>query len=171
MNKHIICAAVVIVFGLSACNDNSSPTGAQQDLLKTPSASPDLGKSKYGQALIGDIGVTPVPIAYDPISPIDPVLSDTAQPGYNHITEGENISKYRPKFWVHIKDDHNRSKYKPEDYEHIQTGDDQSKYKPADWVHYNGPRTIDKTKYIPAGSQHNASGPNETRYNGNNSLN
>lgn len=166
MNRHVVYAAVAIVFGLSACSDSSSPTSAGQDLLKTPSASPSLGESMYGQPNAGSSGgVTPVPIADDPVSPIDgEPPRDTGGPGYLHITEGNDASKYRRGFWSHIKDDYNRSKYKPDNYEHIKTGDDQSKYKPAGWEHYNGSRTADKTKYIPAGSHHNTSGPNETRY-------
>lgn len=163
MNRKMFLAAA-IALGVSACSDSSLPTSAERDLLQNPSASPPVGESQYGQALIGDIGVTPVPYAVDPVPPLTPALSDTLLPGYIHITDEYNPSKYRPKFWVHIKDDHNRSKYKPEDYEHIKTGDDQSKYKPTGYEHYNGPRTVDKTKYIPSGYQHNASGPNETRY-------
>lgn len=146
MRKTILLSVIAIAVGIAACSHDSSPTNAEQDLLKNPAHAPAVESSKYGQAfaLDGDVAIADTTI-------IDPVPAQEANPDSTAGSE-------------HIKDTHNRSKYKPAGWEHISTGGNMTKYKPAGWVHYNGSQTVDKTKYLPRKSYHIASGPNETRY-------
>lgn len=157
MKKYLSLPLLAAAFVLGGCNQDSLPTGAERDLLNDPGAVA-MGTSDFGQAVVI------IPEIADPVNPLVPDVSDTSKPGYIHIDDEYNPSKYRPVRHRHIKDDYNHSKYKPENYEHIKTGDDQSKYKPSGWEHYNGSRESDKSKYVPSGYQHNTSGPNETRY-------
>lgn len=170
MKKHLLLSVVVVALGLSACNDDAFPTGAERDLLTDPGGTPMLGSSAYASAL--DVFLTETGVLKDtiriqpptpPWKPGDPRPPGTVRVHENDETTG-NFSQYVPSGWDHIADEHNRSSYKPPGYEHIKEGANATNYKPGGWVHYGGPPNIDNTKYLPPGYVHIASGPNESKY-------
>jgi hypothetical protein len=164
MRKRLLISVFALALGISACNEGALPTDAGH--LGNPDK--ELGASTFGKALVLNDGDDTDNSIIDPKPALDPVASrPDSIDGYEHTSEEDNATRYKPKGYEHIKDSFNRSKFKPVGYEHIGRGNhNPTKYKPEGWEH-RGATTwpeIDHTKYIPPGYRHIGTGSSATRY-------
>lgn len=180
MKKQLLLVAAVAI-GLSACNEDSSPTGIGHDLLKNPENAPTLGKSNYEVVLADDaiVGGEGIVVSVDEVdmSDIDFSAVSAENPGAHvirgpnkteyiptrHVTEGADKTKYHMIGIDHIAEGDDKTKYKVSlTLQHITKGDDKTKYYVVLGPHIT--EGDDKTKYLPKGYKHILKGDDKTKY-------
>lgn len=175
MKKQLLLVAAIAI-GVSACNDDSSPTGIGRDLLKNPTNAPTLGKSDYSITLDDAtiVGEEEVVVAVDESMMGDAAAADSAfhiirgpnKTEYipaRHMAEGADKTKFRPIGIEHIAEGADKTKYKVKlILQHITEGEDKTKYYIVLGPHIT--EGADKTKYLPKGYKHILEGADKTKY-------
>lgn len=183
MKKYLLLCATVAL-GLSACNEDATPTGVGRDLLSNANNAPTLGKSEYVLSDVAVVDEGEIVDVEDIIVSADDMMDDidfsTVTPdnpgahiirGPNkseyiptrHVTEGADKSKYHIVGIEHIPEGDNKTQYQTHlTKKHITEGDDRTKYYLVLGPHVT--EGDDKTKYLPKGYKHILEGADKTQY-------